>query len=148
MPSRRKNKRQAPQTKKERNTQRRKRKTGLEHKAYQMGTLCGFELAQIMYNPEKDEYYVFMTTDQMQWNVDEILARPNTQIKFPRDIENSLSERERKKIRRVRGEAPSHRVTPTAEVASKDQAPPERETTRAMPFLPDPPSFDLTINQN
>jgi hypothetical protein len=76
MPSRKKNKRQAPQTKKERNTQRRKRKTGLEHKAYQMGTLCGFELAQIMYNPEKDEYYVFMTTDQMQWNVDEIVSDP------------------------------------------------------------------------
>jgi hypothetical protein len=41
-----------------------------------MGTLCGFELAQIMYNPEKDEYYVFMTTDQMQWNVDEIVSDP------------------------------------------------------------------------
>lgn len=76
------------------------------------------------------------------------LARPNTQIKFPRDIENSLSERERKKIRRVRGEAPSYRVTPAGAAVSKDQVPPERETTRAMPFLPDPPSFDLTINRN
>ena len=76
MPSRKRNKRQAPQTKKERNTQQRKRKTGLEHKAYQMGTLCGFELALLMYNPEKDEYYVFMTTDQMRWNVDDIVSDP------------------------------------------------------------------------
>jgi hypothetical protein len=65
-----------PQTKKERNTQRRKRKTGLENKAYQMGRLCGFELALFMYNPEKDEHYVFMTTDQMQLNVDEIVSGP------------------------------------------------------------------------
>jgi hypothetical protein len=39
-------------------------------------------------------------------------------------------------------------VTPAVAVVSKDQVPPERETTRAMPFLPDPPSFDLTINRN
>jgi WD40 repeat protein len=56
-----------------------------EHKAYQMGTLCGFELAQIIYNPEKDGYYVFMTTDQIQWNVDEIVSDPNDQpsLSFP-----------------------------------------------------------------
>jgi hypothetical protein len=46
--------------------QQKKQKTNLEHKAYQIGTLYGFELAQIIYNPEKDEYYVFITTDQMQ----------------------------------------------------------------------------------
>jgi hypothetical protein len=81
-------------------------------------------------------------------NSDQQLARPNTQIKFPRDIENSLSERERKKIRRVRGEAPSHRVTPTGTVVTTDQVPSEREPARPMPFLPDPPSFDLTLNRN
>lgn len=81
-------------------------------------------------------------------NSDQQLARPNTQIKFPRDIEKSLSERERIKIRSVKGESSSHRVTPARATVSKDQALPERETTRAMPFLPDPPSFDLTINRN
>ncbi len=39
-------------------------------------------------------------------------------------------------------------MTPTGAVVSEDQVLPERETTRAMPFLPDPPSFDLTINRN
>ena len=76
------------------------------------------------------------------------LARPDTEIKLPRDIEKSLSEKERKKIKRVRGEAPSRILTPVGPVASKDQVPPERVTTRAMPFLPDPPSFDLTTNRN
>ena len=49
----------------------------------------------------------------------------------------------------MREQAPSHRVAPGGAVVSKDQVPAERETTRAMPFLPDPPSFDLTtINRN
>ncbi len=76
MTSRKNNKRKGSQTKKERNTQRRKRRWGLEHKAYEMGELCGFELAQFMYNPEKDEYYAFMTTDQMSWNVEQIVSEP------------------------------------------------------------------------
>ncbi|KAF8862751.1 hypothetical protein BDZ45DRAFT_769052 [Acephala macrosclerotiorum] len=148
MTSRKNNKRKGFQTKKERNTQRRKRRWGLEHKAYEMGELCGFELAQFMYNPEKDEYYAFMTTDQMSWNVEQILARPNTQIKFSRDIEKSLSEREKRKIRQAKREATSQSVISTGAAISKDQVPPDREITRAVPFLPDPPSFDLTINQN
>jgi hypothetical protein len=41
-----------------------------------MGELCGFKLAQFIYNPEKDEYYVFMTTDQMSLNVEQIISEP------------------------------------------------------------------------
>jgi hypothetical protein len=48
----------------------------------------------------------------------------------------------------VSEEAPSHRATPVEAVVSKDQAPPERGIFRTMPFLPDPPLFDLTINRN
>lgn len=75
MASRKNIKRKSPQTQKERNTQRRKRRWGLEHKAYEMGEFCGFELAQFMYNPEKDEYYAFMTTDKMTWNVEQIVSK-------------------------------------------------------------------------
>ena len=75
MASRKNIKRKSAQTLKERNTQRRKRRWGLEHKAYEMGEFCGFELAQFMYNPEKDEYYAFMTTDQMTWNVEQIVSK-------------------------------------------------------------------------
>jgi hypothetical protein len=75
MASRKNIKRKSHQTPKERNTQRRKRRWGLEHKAYEMGEFCGFELAQFIYNPEKDEHYVFMTTDQMSWNVEQIVSK-------------------------------------------------------------------------
>ena len=48
----------------------------------------------------------------------------------------------RNRSRRAGREVTSRRVTPEAAV-SKDQDPPER---RRMPFLPDPPSFDLSVN--
>lgn len=64
----------ANQTKKERNTQRRKRRWGVEYKAYEMGKLCGFEVALIMRNPENDEFYTFRTTDQTSWNMDEVVS--------------------------------------------------------------------------
>jgi hypothetical protein len=64
----------ADQTKKERNTQRRKRRWGVEHKAYEMGKLCGFEVALIMHNPENGEYFTFRTTDQTSWNMDQIVS--------------------------------------------------------------------------
>jgi hypothetical protein len=154
----------ADQTKKERNTQRRKRRWGVEHKAYEMGKLCGFEVALIMHNPENDEYYTFRTTDQISWNMDQIvielsevmfdtltyqqLAHPKSQNKLPKDIEKGMSKKRhsnsvrRNRSRRAGREATSRRVTPEAAV-SKDQDPPER---RIMPFLPDPPSFDLSVN--
>ncbi len=66
----------AEQTKKERNTQRRKRRWGIEHKAYEMGKLCGFEVALIMYNPENGKYYTFRTTDQTSWNMNQIVSEP------------------------------------------------------------------------
>jgi hypothetical protein len=47
-----------------------------------MGRLCGFELALFMYNPEKDEHYVFMTIDEMQLNVDEIVSNPLVVLAF------------------------------------------------------------------
>ena len=47
-----------------------------------MGRLCGFELALFMYNPEKDEHYVFMTTDEMQLNVEEIVSNPLIVVVF------------------------------------------------------------------
>jgi hypothetical protein len=153
----------ADQTKKERNTQRRKRRWGVEHKAYEMGKLCGFEVALIMHNPENGEYYTFRTTDQTSWNMDQIvsellevmfytltheqLAHPKSQNKLPKDIEKGMSKRHSSSVRRNRSrragrEATSRRVTPEGAV-SKDQDPPER---KIMPFLPDPPSFDLSVN--
>jgi hypothetical protein len=48
----------------------------------------------------------------------------------------------RNRLRRAEREATSRRVTPEG-VVSKDQDPPER---RIMPFLPDPPSFDLSVS--
>jgi len=41
----------------------------------------------------------------------------------------------------------SHRSTPES-VNTKDRNLPDEGVTRAVPFLPDPPSFDLTISQN
>jgi hypothetical protein len=48
----------------------------------------------------------------------------------------------RNRSRRAGREATSRRGTPEGAV-SKDQDPPER---RIIPFLPDPPSFDLSVN--
>ena len=135
----------------------------MEHKAYEMGKLCGFEVALIMHNPENGEYYTFRTTDQTSWNMDQIvsellevvfytltyeqLAHPKSQNMLPKDIEKSISKRHLSSVRRNRSrragrEATSRRVTPEGAV-SKDQDPPER---RIMSFLLDPPSFDLSVN--
>jgi hypothetical protein len=151
------------QTRKERNTQRRKRRWGVEHKAYEMGKLCGLEVALLMHNPENGEFYTFRTTDRIRWNIDQIvsmlsevvfytltyqqLAHPKSQNKLPKDIEKGMSKRHsssvrRNRLRRAGREATSRRVTPEGAV-SKDQDPPER---RIMPFLPDPPSFDLSVS--
>jgi hypothetical protein len=62
------------QTRKERNTQRRKRRWGVEHKAYEMGKLCGLEVALLMHNPENGEYYTFRTTDQILWDMGQIVS--------------------------------------------------------------------------
>ena len=86
------------------------------------------------------------------------MARPNTQIKFSRDIEKRDKERkerekerqereEREKEREKRIEAISHKVS-TERAVSMDLGPPQKGLTRAMPFLPEPPSFDLTLTPN
>jgi hypothetical protein len=45
---------------------------------------------------------------------------PNTKIKFHRDIENSLFKREKKKIKQVKGKAPSYKVTLAQVAVLKD----------------------------
>ena len=86
------------------------------------------------------------------------MARPNTQIKFSRDIEKREKERkerekereereERVKEREGKIEAISHKVS-TERAALMDLDPPQKGLKRAMPFLPDPPSFDLTVTPN
>ncbi len=128
-----------------------------------MGKLCGFDVALIMHNPENGKYYTFRTTDQTSWNIDQIvsellevifytlthkqLAHPKSQNKLPKDIEKGMSKRHSSSIQRNRSqragrEATSRRVTPEGAVL-KDQDPPER---RIMPFLSDPPSFNLSVN--
>lgn len=49
---------------KERNTQRRKRRTGLEKKAFFLSKLCGLDVALIIYNPESDSYYTFRSSER------------------------------------------------------------------------------------
>jgi hypothetical protein len=128
-----------------------------------MGKLCGFEVALLMHNPENGEYYTFRTTDQILWDMGQIvsmlsevvfyiltyqqLANPKSQNKLPKDIEKGISKRHSSSVRRNRSrragrEATSRRETPEGAV-SKDQDPLER---KIMPFLPDPPSFDLSVS--
>ena len=64
----------APQTKKERNTQRRKRKQGHDNKSYEMWDLCGFEVLTVMRNPEKDEFYTYRSMKKLTWNIDQIVS--------------------------------------------------------------------------
>lgn len=52
------------QTQKERNTQRRKRRKGLFHKAYQLGKLYGLDVAVFIHNPDDGQYHTFRSTDQ------------------------------------------------------------------------------------
>jgi SRF-type transcription factor (DNA-binding and dimerisation domain) len=71
----------ADQTKKERNTQRRKRKGGFENKAYEMWDLCGFQMLTVMENPETGEFYTFRTMKKLSWNIDQIVSEL-TQVIF------------------------------------------------------------------
>jgi len=68
------------------------------------------------------------------------LADPKSQNKLPRDIEKLNKKKERKRSKRPRRRASSE------ELLSKDQALNEDESngrvTRAVSFLPEPPSFD------
>lgn len=64
----------APQTTKERNTQRRKRKEGHDNKSYDMWDLCGFEVLTLMRNPEKNQFYSFRTMENLTWNIHQIVS--------------------------------------------------------------------------
>ena len=64
----------APQTTKERNTQRRKRKEGYDNKSYEMWDLCGFEVLTVVRNPEKSQFYTFRTMEKLKWNIDQIVS--------------------------------------------------------------------------
>jgi hypothetical protein len=89
-------------------------------------------------------------------NTNRQLAHPNTQIKFSRDIEKREKERkerekereEREKVRERNKIWATKTEVITERATSMDQDPPQRGLTKAMPFLPDPPSFDLTVAPN
>jgi hypothetical protein len=74
---------------------------------------------------------------------DHQLAHPKSQNKLPRDIEKFKKKKERKRSRRARRRAASE------ELLSEDQASNENESdgrvTRVASFLPEPPSFDMSI---
>ena len=63
--------------------------------------------------------------------------------------EQDLSELVDKRVKEREGkiEAISHKVS-TERAALMDLDPPQKGLKRAMPFLPDPPSFDLTVTPN
>src|SRR5436190_23477795 len=69
---------QRTRTIKERNTQRRKRRRGLKKKAYEIGKLCGFDVALIIYNPEVEQYYMYLSTRRESWppSREQIVSRP------------------------------------------------------------------------
>lgn len=60
-------------SKKERNTQRRKRRQGLEKKAYFLAKLCGFDVALLIYNPEQKIYHTFRSSDKKWPSVESIV---------------------------------------------------------------------------
>jgi hypothetical protein len=56
-------KRKEEQTKKERNTQRRKRKNGWLHKGHLLWEICDFEVAAYARNPETGQIYTYRSQD-------------------------------------------------------------------------------------
>ncbi len=55
------------QTQKERQTQRRKRRTGFFHKAYQLEKLCGYEVLVMLCHPENRQYYIYKSSGRDSW---------------------------------------------------------------------------------
>ena len=61
-------------TTKERNTQRRKRRIGLEKKAFFLSELCGLDVALLIYNPEEDSYYTFRSSERDWLDIPSIVS--------------------------------------------------------------------------
>jgi hypothetical protein len=144
---------------KERNTQRRKRRRGVEKKTYEIGKLCGFDVALIMYNPDEDQYYMYLSTRRESWppSKEQIVSRPSRvacnmifnirkqfahskfEIKYPEDVERIKSRKGQERIRK----RVAREVSISKGVTSNDNKP--EKLMAAATFLPEPPSFDLTL---
>ncbi|KAI9767640.1 MAG: hypothetical protein M1840_005511 [Geoglossum simile] len=156
----------AIQTKKERNTQRRKRKLGAAKKAHLLGMLCNLDVALIIYNPENGQYDMYRSTDRESWpppmeqivsshrilqkvslfDTCQQLAHPTSQNKLPKDMERIISKKNE------RATHPAERKKPSrAEVASDELESEGRVLDKSLhkgrdvPLLPKPPSFDQTL---
>ena len=117
----------AIQTKKERNTQRRKRKLGAAKKVHLLGMLCNLDVALIIYNPENGQYDTYRSTDRESWpppmeqivsshrmlqkvsffNVCQQLAHPTSQNKLPEDIERIISKKGQRSTHAAKRKRPS-----------------------------------------
>ncbi|KAI9767710.1 MAG: hypothetical protein M1839_004371 [Geoglossum umbratile] len=155
----------AIQTKKERNTQRRKRKLGAAKKAHLLGMLCNLDVALIIYNPENRQYDTYRSTDRESWPLpmEQIvsshrtlqkvslfdtcqLAHPTSQNKLPEDMERIISKKNERETHPAERKELSRAEVPSDELESEGQTLDKSlHKGRDVPLLPKPPSFDQTL---
>ncbi|KAI9855645.1 MAG: hypothetical protein M1813_009691 [Trichoglossum hirsutum] len=129
------------QTKKARKKQRKKRREGVERKAYLLGELGDFDVAVIVHNHDDGKYYTYRSTNRESWPppMKEILTNLKSENKLPEDV---IAGRE--------GSSGAGKgITPEGSISGghiSDEDLTEKLMTRDVSLLPEPPSFGQIDN--
>lgn len=120
-------------TAKERNTQRRKRRTGLMKKAFFLSKLCELDVLLLIYDPESDSYNTFRSSERAWPDLATILSHPKSNNKVATDLECTFtSGAGLRKRRKERGLEPKSGTK-------------GRERPKFSKPIPKAPRFDLAL---
>lgn len=144
---------------KRRTAQKLKRRRGVFRKSYQLGKLCGLNVAVIVHDPDDGQYYVYRSTDKESWppplkeivslpllffthmikilSLKQRLATPRPIFVLPSDIEEPCNHTDKRNERNKR--KCTHVITDKGMISKHEPTTSIRQSSQ----LPEPPTFNI-----